>query len=107
MKIARIFTFSGRISRGAFWGISVIVFTIILLLFLIHEGAGVISYLISIPILFATSVKRWHDRDKSGVWLLIGFIPIVGLWALIETGFLSGTPGDNRFGEPDSGSPFE
>ena len=45
--------------------------------------------------------KRWHDRDKSGWWSLIGFIPIVGgLWMLIELGFLRGTEGPNRFG-PD------
>ena len=47
----------------------------------------------------ALSIKRWHDRDKSGWWVLINFVPIIGsLWAFIETGFLRGTPGPNRFG---------
>lgn len=47
----------------------------------------------------ANSVKRWHDRDKSGWWILISIIPIVGpIWALIECGFLPGTYGNNRFG---------
>jgi uncharacterized membrane protein YhaH (DUF805 family) len=42
--------------------------------------------------------KRWHDRDKSGWWSLIGLIPIIGgLWMLIELGFLRGTEGPNRF----------
>lgn len=55
----------------------------------------------------ATSVKRWHDRGKSGSWYFISLIPIVGpIWALVELGFLPGTPGDNRYGAPDSGSPF-
>ena len=49
--------------------------------------------------LIAIQVKRWHDRDKSGWWILINFIPIVGAWALIENGFLRGTEGKNRFGE--------
>jgi uncharacterized membrane protein YhaH (DUF805 family) len=32
---------------------------------------------------------------------LIGFVPLIGaLWALIETGFLEGTSGDNEYG-PD------
>jgi uncharacterized membrane protein YhaH (DUF805 family) len=44
--------------------------------------------------------KRWHDRDKSAWWMLIGAIPIIGIWALIENGFLRGTEGPNRFG-PD------
>ena len=48
----------------------------------------------------AISVKRWHDRGKSGWWVLIGFIPIIGgLWALIETGFLGGDPGPNQYGD--------
>jgi uncharacterized membrane protein YhaH (DUF805 family) len=48
----------------------------------------------------AVQVKRWHDRDKSGWWFLMNFVPIIGwLWVLIECGFLRGTPGPNRFGE--------
>ena len=50
---------------------------------------------------YAITTKRWHDRDKSGWWSLIGFIPIIGgLWMLIECGFLGGTDGSNSFG-PD------
>ena len=46
-------------------------------------------------------VKRWHDRDKSGWWVLIVFIPIIGLcWTVVECGFFKGTEGANRFG-PD------
>ncbi len=47
------------------------------------------------------AIKRWHDRDKSGWWCLINFIPVVGtIWAFVENGCLEGTTGDNRFG-PD------
>ncbi|MDK1017721.1 MAG: DUF805 domain-containing protein, partial [Actinomycetota bacterium] len=43
--------------------------------------------------------KRWHDRDKSGWWMLIAFVPIIGgLWAFIETGLLQGTESDNQYG---------
>jgi uncharacterized membrane protein YhaH (DUF805 family) len=46
-------------------------------------------------------IKRWHDRDKSGWWMLIALIPIIGaIWLLIELGFLKGTDGPNRFGPP-------
>ncbi|MES2958130.1 MAG: DUF805 domain-containing protein [Pseudomonadota bacterium] len=49
----------------------------------------------------AVSVKRWHDRGKSGWWVLVAAIPFVGwLWLLIENGFLRGDAGPNRFGEP-------
>ncbi len=47
----------------------------------------------------AVLVKRWHDRDKSGWFVLVTLIPLIGwLWQLIECGFLEGTPGSNRFG---------
>ncbi len=47
----------------------------------------------------AVSVKRWHDRNKSGWWVLIVLIPIIGgIWALIELGFLPGTEGPNAYG---------
>jgi uncharacterized membrane protein YhaH (DUF805 family) len=49
----------------------------------------------------AVSIKRWHDRGKSGWWVLIALVPLIGgLWALIETGFLPGTSGTNQYG-PD------
>ncbi len=43
------------------------------------------------------AIRRYHDRNKSGWWLLIGFIPFVSLWQLIELGFLAGTPGYNTY----------
>ena len=46
------------------------------------------------------NAKRWHDTDKSGWWQLIAAVPLIGIWALIENGFLRGTSGQNRFG-PD------
>jgi uncharacterized membrane protein YhaH (DUF805 family) len=49
----------------------------------------------------AVYTKRWHDRNKSGWWSLILFVPIIGsIWMLVELGFLRGTDGTNTFG-PD------
>jgi uncharacterized membrane protein YhaH (DUF805 family) len=49
----------------------------------------------------AVYTKRWHDRNKSGWWSLIMFVPIVGgIWMLVELGFLRGTEGTNSYG-PD------
>ena len=45
------------------------------------------------------SIKRCHDRGRSGWFLLAEFIPVVGpIWVLVELGFLPGTVGTNRFG---------
>jgi uncharacterized membrane protein YhaH (DUF805 family) len=79
---------------------------------------------------FAVGVKRLHDRDKSGWWILLFYLapsvlgsiantseqPLVGfvlgvgsfvisIWALVELGFLRGTVGPNRYG-PDPLQPI-
>jgi uncharacterized membrane protein YhaH (DUF805 family) len=61
---------------------------------------GLLALVILWPSL-AVSVKRWHDVDKSGWWVLIGLVPAIGgLIALVFNGFIAGTPGPNRFGSP-------
>ena len=57
----------------------------------------------------ASTVKRFHDRDKSGYWFLIVFVPYVGaIWQFVECGFLAGSPGNNGYGPPpgSGGSPI-
>jgi uncharacterized membrane protein YhaH (DUF805 family) len=52
----------------------------------------------------AVLVKRWHDRDKSGWWVLITLIPFIGwLWQIIECYFLPGTDGSNKYGPSPKG----
>lgn len=69
-----------------------------------RAGGGVLSGLFALAVLIPAIIvyiKRFHDRDKSGWWVLIGLVPLIGqLWLLIELGFLAGTPGPNRFGPP-------
>ncbi len=49
--------------------------------------------------LFAMAIKRCHDRDKSGWFILINLIPIIGgIWFFIETCCLPGSKGPNQFG---------
>lgn len=45
-------------------------------------------------------VRRLHDTDRSGWWLLIALIPLVGAIILLVFMCQKGTTGDNRFG-PD------
>jgi len=108
-----LFQFEGRINRAKFWwGVGALVVGYIILgvvYGLIDSGAirGLLAlvYLAFIWPSLAISIKRWHDRDKSGWWVLIGFIPIIGpIWALIETGFLEGTKGPNQYGPDPLGS---
>jgi uncharacterized membrane protein YhaH (DUF805 family) len=48
----------------------------------------------------ALCVRRLHDQGKSGAWLFISFIPIVGPIIVIVLLFLQGTAGTNQYGEP-------
>lgn len=48
----------------------------------------------------AVAVRRLHDSDKSGFFILLGFIPFVGAIIVIVLMVLPGTQGANRFG-PD------
>ena len=52
-------------------------------------------------VVLAVSVKRCHDRGRSGWFLLANLIPVVGsLWVLVELGFQPAAEAGNRY-EPD------
>ena len=58
-----------------------------------------ILYILIIWTSLAISVKRWHDRGKSGAMVLVNLIPFVGgIWTLIECGCLPGDMGRNHYG---------
>ena len=68
------------------------------------EWAKMLVGLLVLPFLvmaIIVQVKRWHDLNKSGWWVLINLVPCIGgLWSLVECGFITGTRGPNQFG-PD------
>ena len=118
------FSFNGRISRSTWWmkyflpilGISIGLSILDMILgttFVIAEGnayngyvdqtMGILSTVWMLPsiwIFFAAGAKRIHDRNRSGWFQLLWFVPLLNLWVWIETWFLRGTVGANRFG-PD------
>ena len=70
--------------------------------------AGLIGLAVFLPLMvagFAFGVRRWHDRNRSGWWVLIALVPLIGpLWTFVDCGCLRGTAGDNRYG-PDPLAP--
>ena len=106
-------SWNGRISRQTFWlkgMLPILAYTIVMFFvcqYVSNEMEGDIglweflfAMLLAVWPLLAVSAKRWHDRGKSAWWLLFGAIPFIGwAWVFVETGFLKGTPGSNRFGE--------
>ena len=127
----KYFTFSGRASRGEYWRFQlmmlIILFGILLLgglLFVMtlasmkHSRSGdaasaimmvyaiiifIICMYIYIPSL-AVEVRRFHDAGYSAWWVLLGFIPYVGPFAvMIVCGVLEPQPFPNEYGPiPDS-----
>lgn len=123
-----LLTHDGRINRAKFWLAALyyiiiaivvgVVFTVLWTVFpgevdedgTYHvEGIAALPYVVlgigyvafSIWSGICVGIKRYHDHGKSGWWVLIQLVPLIGsLWYFIEAGCLRGTVGDNRFG-PD------
>lgn len=99
----------GRVSRRSFWiyGVGAMLASALYLYAIggiVGLTAGRAELLVNLVLLLpavAVSAKRWQDRDRSPWWVLVALIPIIGwLWALVDNGFVRGTPGPNRFGPP-------
>lgn len=99
------FQFDGRINRAKWWLGIVGIWIIEGIVFAIIGSDntnifGLVGLVFLWPSL-ALGIKRFHDRDKSGWWVLVALIPIIGFfWILIELGMLEGTNGPNQYG-PD------
>jgi uncharacterized membrane protein YhaH (DUF805 family) len=122
MDFQNIFlSFNGRLRRSHFWIGFVILWVVecVILMALVMPGiraaamggspgplvlVGQLLLLALIWPALAIQVKRWHDRDKSGWWVLIALIPFIGfIWVIVECGILDGTPGPNKFGPSPKG----
>jgi uncharacterized membrane protein YhaH (DUF805 family) len=63
---------------------------------------GLIALFTMIPS-YTLSVRRLHDIDRSGWWLLVWFVPFIG-WLILFIFFcLDGTYGRNRYGNDPRG----
>lgn len=125
-----LFGFDGRINRAKYW-LAVVIYLVVMLIavglmFALHGMIGMvlmgIIYIVAIVSGIAVGIKRLHDCDKSGWWLLVFYLVpgllsaaamgwddsmvlnllsfAVSIWGLVQLGFLRGTVGPNRFG-PD------
>jgi uncharacterized membrane protein YhaH (DUF805 family) len=120
--LGALFGFRGRLSRSGFWEVlmSVVLIDIALVIGRMYVADGglpggfgpssqlslmVLAALPWVLVIFtlwsllAATVKRFHDRDRSGLMILIVLIPVFGwLWLLVDLFLLGGTDGKNRYG---------
>ena len=110
---AKFVTWQGRAGRTEFWYFFLFCLAALVVAGLIDSvlslragGTGLFTTIVDLIILLpnlAVGVRRLHDTDRSAWWLLISFVPIVGLIALIWFYAQRGTGGDNRYGPPVAG----
>ena len=108
-------TFKGRSRRSEYWWIQLFlvlsnlaVAAIDLALmngdverFIANGGGGIVGLvwiLVTIVPALAVLVRRLHDSGKSGWWVLIGFVPLVGAIVLLVLTVLDSDRGENKHG---------
>lgn len=103
--------FGGRARRKEYWYF--VLFNIIISIvltgidgvtgsFSAQTGMGLLSGIYSLAVLIpciAVSVRRLHDTDRSGWWLFIVLVPLVGAIVLLVFAVQDSKPGANQFGD--------
>jgi uncharacterized membrane protein YhaH (DUF805 family) len=102
-----LFSARGRISRRRYWlwGVGALLGLGLLLHGLVAVArvrGGFVEHGVNLLLLWpalAISCKRWHDSGRSGSWVLLALVPVVGWAALVlANGFMRGEAGPNRYG---------
>ncbi len=103
--------FEGRARRKEYW--MFFLFNILIAIGLaIVEGIvgspGILGGIYALALLLpgiAVTVRRLHDTERSGWWILIGFVPLVGFIVLLVFMCLDGSGGPNKFGPDPKAAP--
>lgn len=101
--------FKGRARRREYWIFELMTSAIVLALFVLAVilGKAGYPYFLGLPILYGVAtvipslsslVRRLHDTNRSGWWLLISAVPVVGPLILLGITVTDSDPGENRFG---------
>lgn len=97
--------FRSRAHRAEFWSFFVVNALMVWIMGQAGHAVGIeaarLGYgvVVLLPAL-AVGARRLHDTGLSGWWLLVGVLPVVGIFVLVFLLARAGTPGDNRYGPP-------
>lgn len=102
--------FSGRARRTEFWMFVLFNVIVSVILSIIDRliGNNILGYIYALAVLLpslAVAVRRLHDTDRTGWWILIGLIPVIGAIVLIVFYAMPGTVGPNRYGADPKQAP--
>lgn len=109
--------FSGRARRSEYWWfflfnvlVSIVASILDSVLGTMSDdtNVGLIGTIASLALLLpsiAVGIRRLHDTSRSGWWILIGLIPIVG-WIILLVFYVQDSHGDNQYGpSPKAAAP--
>ncbi len=109
--LERFAQFVGRAGRAEFWWFLLANFIVSAILSLLGQASTIFAVLGAIYGLavlipgIAVSIRRLHDTGKSGWFLLLYLIPLVGFIILIVFFATAGNPGVNQYGPPPPSEP--
>ncbi len=102
--------FDGRASRPAFWWWFLFQILVLVAAQILSSiiGSMIIYYLAALALILpgiSVAIRRLHDTGRSGWWILIGIIPLIGAIVLLIFYLEKSNPGDNEYGpEPVAGA---
>jgi len=102
--ISKYVVFDGRAARSEYWYWALFYVIIYLGLTILTSISDIFSILLGLAALalllpsLAVTIRRLHDLDRSGWWIFISLVPIIGPILLIYWYCQRGTVGDNQFG---------
>ena len=97
--------FDGRAGRPEYWWFFLINTIISVILDLVIPGATgqVLGAIYALAVLLPSigvGIRRLHDTNRTGWWLLVSLVPLVGwIWIIVLLA-LAGDDGPNRYGPP-------
>jgi len=101
--------FSGRARRKEYWMFFLFNLIIVIAIGIVESiigSAGVIGMLYSLAVLLpgiAVSIRRLHDTGRTGWWMLVGLVPVIGAIVLIIFMVQDSKPGPNPYGANPKG----
>ena len=97
---AKYIEFNGRASRSEYWWFFLFVFLMgFASSFFGQTTNAIVSLLLLLPYL-AVLIRRLHDINRTGWWVLIGFVPLIGFIVLVCFAVMEGSKEENIYGAP-------